>query len=647
MFAKNRVSRVQGNSFVTANSGMSPDQAVAAYASRRTMKEQTEVDASVGFFGGGSGAANSMSVNGFWQSNYQYMMTGIIPADPALIDTSNLSLFYRDIYLFDNTAGSAVDIQSSFPFSTWELRGLEHNELKIYDDALARLNIMEMMPQISTAYLVDGFFCGSLVFDPKTKQFMDTLIYDALQCAVIPSPFYNADPVINVRVSQATQQYMNNAGLYATQYINSMPHQFVEMLRSGAFELDPVTTLFVQRRSLTDRAYVSYLHRILPMYLIEKTLFRGTLVEAQRRQRAMTHIQAGDDTWTPSTEELHAYVAQFQMAEFDPLGGWVSTRNAVQATDLRPGGDFWKWTDMADILVPYKLRALGISESFLSGDASYAAAESAYSTFLESQNAYRMHLTNRVFYTKLFPLVAVVNGLYKDASKKAQTGKIIDYLYNASNRNNLKIPEIHWHKSLEAKGEDNMFDLLEKASEKGVPVPLKMWMAAANMDPEALLRDLRDDTKLRAQLEQFTGKNTSHESEDADGDDDMDFGVMGGDEGDDNKAYASAIKHLRASMRKSQARPTVQSVAAGGRQNRALLARDFGESGEMFEVNKSGSGKKYVYNQRAATTKANERIARIHSQAQKDKNYRIQLRQRNKEELGTTMIPGCLDLPIR
>lgn len=641
MFAKHRITNVRGNSVVTGH--MAPPEAAVAYASRRMMKEQqgSQVNASLGGFGGAGGASNSLSVNAFWQSNYQYMMTGIIPADPAMVDTSNLSLFYRDIYLFDNTAGSAVDIQSSFPFSTWELRGLDHAELKIYDDALARLNIMEMMPQISTAYLVDGFFCGSLVFDPASKQFMDTLIYDALQCAIIPSPFNNADPEINVRVSQATQQYMGSASEYARQYINSMPTQFVEMLRSGAFTLDPVTTLFVARRALTDRAYVSYLHRILPMYLIEKTLFRGTLVEAQRRQRAMTHITAGDDTWTPSTEELHAYVAQFQMAEYDPLGGWVSTRNAVQATDLRPGGDFWKWTDMADILVPYKLRALGISESFLSGDASYASAESAYSTFLESQNAYRMHLTNRVFYTKLFPLIAVVNGLYKDPSKKASTNRIVDYLFNQTNRNNLKIPEIHWHKSLEAKGEDNMFDLLEKASDKGVPVPLKMWMAAANMDPEALLRDLKDDTVLRAQLEEFTGKNTAHESEDEGGDDDMDFGVAGGDS--EHEAYAS----VRRELRRRTAMPTAQSIASGGRRNRALLGRDFGESGEMFEMNKSGSGKKYIYNQKAAVTKSNEQIVKIHSKAHKDKEYRENLRKRNIAERGTAIIPGCLDLPIR
>lgn len=632
MFAKNRVTGVRGSSIATSH--FRPEQAGVAHAAKRSYAEPKEVTAALGSFGAGGGGA-SLSVNGFWQSNYQYMMTGIIPADPSLIDTSTLSLFYRDIYLFDNTAGSAVDIQSSFPFSTWELRGLEEKELKVFDDALARLNLMEMMPQISTAYLTDGFFCGSLVFNPKTKQFMDTLIYDALQCAIIPSPFFNIDPTINVRVGQATQQFMHDTSEYARKYMRSMPRQFVEMLKSGAFTLDPVTTLFVQRRSLTDRAYVSYLHRILPMYLIEKTLFRGTLVEAQRRQRAMTHVTAGDDNWTPSSEELHAIVDQFQMAEFDPMGGWISTRASVQATDVRPGGDFWKWTDMADILVPYKLRALGISESFMSGEASYAAAESAYSTFLESQNSYRTHLTNRVFYTKIFPLVAVVNGLYKDPSKRARGGDIQNFLFDSTNRNNLKIPELHWHKSLEAKGEDNMFDLLEKASEKGVPVPLKMWMAAANMDPESLLRDLKEDTELRKQLEQFTGKNTTHEGEESEGDDGLEFGG----EGPNEAAYAA--------MRRKLEFPTAQSLQAHGRTRRTLLARDFGESGEVYATNKSGTGKKYVHNQRAAQTKANEQIVQIHSRAQKDKAYRVGLKKRNIAERGTATMPGCSDLPIR
>jgi hypothetical protein len=607
------------------------------YQGRDVNKQQ--VNAALGFSGG---AGASMSVNGFFQSNYQYYMTGIIPADPHLIDTSTLALFYRDIYMFDNTAGSAVDIQSSFPFSSWELRGLDTHELKHFEDGLERLQMQTMMPLVATAHLTDGFFCGSLVFDPRSKQFMDTMLHDALSCAVIPSPLYTMDPTINVRVGQATQQFMHDTSEYARRYLNQLPHQFLDMLKSGAFTLDPLTTLFIPRRSTTDRAYTSFLHRILPMYLIEKTLFRGTLVEAQRRQRAMTHVTAGDDVWTPTSEELNQIVHSFQSAEYDPMGGWIGTRNAVQAVDIRPGGDFWKWTDMADILVAYKLRALGISESFLSGDASYASAESAYSTFLETQNAYRTDLTERVFYTKLFPLIAIANNLYKDPNgPRAYGNKLLDFLYNKNARANLKIPELHWHKELEAKGEENMGELLEQASSKGVPIPLKMWMAAAKIDPEALIRDLEEDLVLRKKLEKYTGKDTSHEGEDDD---------LGTSEFDDDDAgegnFSPREEHARL-LARTQGFTTQSFHNLIRNPKKPLLARSYeSENSDAVQLTKSGK-LKYVPEvvQAQRRRDANNTILKIARDVDRDPNYRAQLAMRNIEKLGRATLPGAPKKP--
>ncbi len=577
MFSRNGVTGVVGGKIRTSSPTGNNSGALAISAGRNyqehtspiQIQAATQLNASVGGIGMSAGSHN-MSTASLWTSQFQYYMSGLIPGEPGYSDTSSLALFYRDCYLYDNVAGSAVDIQSTFPFSDYDLRGLETKELEIYTDALDQLNINRMFPEISTAYLVDGFFCGSLVFDTRTKRFTDTLIHDALQCNVMPAPFYNMMPEIRVQVGQSTLNFLNSDSPYTKQYKTSLPQSFVDMLQQGGMTLNPVSTMFVARKSLTDRAYVSFLHRILPMYLIEKTMFRGTLVEAGRRQRAMTHVTAGDDLWTPTGEELAAIVNQFQAAEFDPLGGWITTRAGVSATDVRPGGDFWKWTDMADTLVPYKLRALGISESFLSGDASYASAESAYSTFLETMNSYRNHMTQSIFYSTLFPLIAVANGLYKDPANKADSNRISDYLLNAKNRANLKIPRVMWHKSLEAQGEENTFEMLEQASEKGVPIPLKNWMAAAQLDSDALLRDLEEDKELRKKLEQYTGKDTSHEGEDEQGD-----------------------IELEASMN----RPTTQSLNAGARNRKAILSRDFGDNGDSYTIGKTGN-KKWVHNSR-------------------------------------------------
>ena len=595
MFAKDNITFVKGSAFKTVRDGGTKVQASAV---------QTPM--------------NSMSMTPFASSQYNYWMSGLLPATPDIPDSTTLAYFYRDIYLHDNVGGSTVDIMSIFPFSEWELRGLSDKDLDPFTTAVDRLNLRELLPQISTSYLTDGYYCGSLVYDAKAKNFMDILTHDALQCSVTTSPFNNIDPSIRVNVSGPTTEFMNATSEYAKKYIATMPRGFVEMLKAGSFILDPLTTMFVGRRSLTDRAYQSYLHRLLPMYLIEKTMYRGTLTEANRRQRAMTHVTAGDDLWTPTGEELRILTQLFQSAETDPLGGWITTRNAVQAQDLRPGGDFWKWTDMSDTMTPYKLRALGISEALLSGDSSYAAAESAYSTFLETCDSYRTHLTNSTFYKRIFPLVALANKKFKDPAKMKGTDDIVNFLFNSTNRNNLLTPTVHWHKDLTGNAEDNLMETLEKLTEHQVPIPIKMWLAAAGLDKETLVRDAREDESLRKQLGMLRPS-----TEDA-GSDVEDAGFDVGEDGSESEVGASLTSR------------SVNSPYGRGWRS-SLLGRDFSD----MTLAKSGKKKKYVHNARVKAVDTNWQIAKIAATAGADQNYRIKLMKANQAK-GISTLKGLL-----
>lgn len=566
------------------------------------------------------GSTVNKSVNAFWQSNYQYMMTGIIPATPDLTDSQSLALFYRDMYLHDSVAGSAVDIQSTFPFSDWELRGLDAADIKIYNDSLERLNLQELLPQISVAYLTDGFFAGSLVFDAQSKQFMDILIHDALCCEIINSPFHNIEPTITVHTNGMTKFYLDNPSEYAKAYLSTMPSSFLELLKSDAFELDPVSTLYIARRQLTDRAYTSYLQRLLPMYLIEKVLFRGTLVEAQRRQRATTHIQAGDDLWTPTDDELHSITEMFQATEADPLGAWIATRNNIQVSEFRSAGDIWKWYETSESLTPMKLRALGISDAFLSGDANFASSESAYSTFVETVESYRNHLTNKIFYKKIFPLIAVVNGLYNEGVEAPKPNSIAQFLFNANNRQAMRMPKLHWHKQLEVRDQQSQFDMLEKISEHGIPVPLTTWIAAAGMDIEALIRDLEESTDLEQKLAKY------QKSEDAGGSEE-DYGMF---------ASAKPSVDLDDSLNW-----TTQSMKSKWAKlnHKPLLARKFSEE-DNAEWELHSDGKRTLKaHQEAARKDRLWKIAQIIAKYHNDPNYRHTIVNRNKQ-LGIDKLKG-------
>ena len=558
------------------------------------------------------GSSVNKSITAFWQSNYQYMMTGIIPATPEITDSSALALFYRDMYLHDSVAGSAIDIQSTFPFSDWELRGLSAEDLDIFNKNLERLNIQDLLPMISISYLMDGFFVGSLVFEQRTKQFMDILIHDPLCCTQITSPFNNIDPVITVHTNGVTKQFLENASKYTEAYLRTMPPAFINLLQNDAFDLDPVSTLYVARRVLGDRAYTSYLQRLLPCYLIEKALFRGTIVEAQRRQRATTHIQAGDDQWVPTDEELQSITRLFQSTESDPLGAWIATRSNIQISDFRQAGDIWKWYETAEQLTPIKLRSLGISDAFLAGDASFAASESAYSTFVETVNAYRTHLTNKIFYTRLFPLIAVVNDLYVKGVEKPKYNSIQQFLFNAANRQNLRLPELHWHKQLEVRDEQSQFDRLSSLAEHGVPIPISLWIAAAGLDINALLKDLKESKDLEKQLAPYMKKSEE------DGGDDFDISASSSevDAVTDDELASWTTQSFKNKWTKLRKKP--------------LLSRKFNES-DLAEWDVKPSGKRTLkVHQEAAKKDRMWKLAKIIAKYDRDKNYRNSVVKRNQ-----------------
>lgn len=546
-----------------------------------------KVTANFGNVFGGS-PIQMMDTGGVQWNRY---LTGIIPEED-----SGLVPYYRDCYHFDSVAGATVDMQCTYPFSDYTLVGLERDKLDVFTENCARIDARALMGQVALDYMVDGSFTGSLVHDPKTNAFQDVMIHDALSLTVTPSPFFNADPVLTTGTSSRLSAFMSTASPYHSAVMNSYPREFIDVFMAGSVTLDPLTTVHIPRKSTHDQRTVSYLRRVLPAYLLEKTLYRGTLLEAQKRMRSTTHVQAGTDLWEPTTSEMATILAQFQQSELDPLGAWVVTRQGVQVQDIRTAGDFWKWTDLVDMLVPFKLRALGVSEAFLSGEAAYSTAEVAMTVFTENAAAFRSKLTRMFFTNKLFPLIAVINSFYVDPDKADRGSDVTAVLKNLANTQNLMIPEVRWHKTLD-NHDPGIMDTLEKLGEKGIPVPLKMWAAASNVSLDMLLGDLAEDEKIREKIFEITGKKP---------DDSVNNGGEGGPSGFGDYEAGSFRRQVQGlEIRSAKNRLMSRRVP--------LLARDFlYKDGTPMDtpirMSKSGNKVHSVYNERAERQKQNLKI---------------------------------------
>lgn len=542
---------------------------------------------------GTGGGLNSTAVNVLPQGGllYDTMLSGLLGDN----EKTNMR-FYRDIYHYDTVAGAAVDLMSTMPFSDFHLEGCEDKKrIDTYMSSVEALNLKTLFPEVSVDYLVTGSFTATPIYKAAAKKFVDLIPWRAEDCDVRSGPFLGLDPLIQVKPSPEMNEFLNSQEPHFEKMRQRLNSSMLDALRSSTIDLDPLTTIFMPRKTFTyNHTGTSFYKRILPLYLIEKSLYRGTLIESGRRQRAMLHVPMGDDLWDPTPEEMQAIVALFQQADLDPLGAIVGTRAAVTPSELRPGGDFWKYTDLTEITTSMKLRALGISESFLSGEATYASMEVSLSVFVENLRAYRNMVTQKVFYNKIFPLLAYSNGFFKKNSGKQQAGfGEVTLKHNLNDATMLDMPVVHWQKALRPEADQAYLEVLGTLKDHGVPVSLAAWAAAGGMTTEQLVKEAEADIDLRKRLEKIMGKTPGMNNEAGDDFDDAaghgDGQYTGGDYGSEEAAARILAKAL-------------------GRQRKSIVSRDF--SGFEYEDRTVTGKRKSVVNQKAWRDKQYDMLAK-------------------------------------
>lgn len=507
---------------------------------------------------------------------------------------------YRDIYYHDSVGGSCVDLLSSAPFSNWTLQGTQSPSRKQkYMESLQKLNLETLCPTISVDYLVHGAFVGQPIFNSDLKVFSDILPMNVEDCKFTPLPLFGQNPIITFQVNQELGKFLGSKNPRARATLDRMGAKLAQKFKNRRFDLDPITSLFIARQTGSWRLGTSYFKRILPIWLIEKQLWRGTIIESQRRMRSILHLMVGDDGWEPTVDDMQAIASQFIEADTDPLGGAVATRNGVTVSEVRSPTDFWNIFQVWGDTVPAKLRALGISESFLSGEASYSNLSTSLTMFIDNLRAYRDMLTNKLLDTRLFPLIALSNGYIKNGKKLPGASKDMSpeqILHLMQDPSYFDMPTLVWAKSLEPKGDAEYFEVLTKLEEKGVPVHLRAWAAAGGADLQELMdnndEDLEDRKKMAGYVKKV--KELNGEGEDEGGEGEVAFGEESG--------YA-----------RLGSRDTARLSTFGTTNRRSLLAnlvrREYGPAAEIFIPKRTG-GFRAAPNQAKANLRMNTLIAK-------------------------------------
>ena len=532
------------------------------------------------------------------------MLTGMTPQSETTLHS-----VYRDIYYNDSVAGSAVDLISILPFGEFNLGGfpsVKGDTQKIndkYNETIERLNFKTLLPEISIDYLVLGEHCSSLLYNKEKKVFTDILPHQADDLKVEPLPFYSQDPIITVKFPPHLKEILQRNTPRVQRIRENIGQDIINKICGGELELDPLSTIYLPRRTFSQAIRgTSYYRRILPIYLIEKNLFRGTLVESARRQRGILHLSLGDgESWVPSVQDMEFMTELFMNADSDPVGAIIATRSGISVEELRQGGDFWKSTDFADSVLSHKLRALSISEGFLSGEASYDTGGTALLVFLDMIRSFRETMTRKLFYDTMFPLISLINGFTVKNGRVSIQPNLIntisseEALQTLNDGSKLFIPSVQWTKQLKPEGDTAYMEMLQTLSDKGVPVPLRALAAAGGLDLETLLRQQDEDIDIRMKVSKYLQRIADLQPKEAP------------TEGEEEAEAAEASDILSQLASVDPSGKTRSSVIANtGRP--ALLSRDFSNV-EPYSLSKTGKPK-HVHNRRAFEEKSNRMIVR-------------------------------------
>lgn len=503
---------------------------------------QLRANAPTGISSGSSGLSGSQPANltgttghqktaGNNKANLERYSRDLLDGFVDYNTSSQIRPIQNDIYFSDPICGSIIDIRSKLPFSNFELSGCESKERRNkYTQSINAMQIRSMFPRISRERMVEGKHVSFMNFDDGDKRFSSIIPYNPEYLTVTPIPVYGRDPLIDVNYPAHIINAVKSNDEDMKAELENYAEDLITMINEKRTRLDPKFTLYVANQPFSWSPYgISILRRVIPLWLIEKALMRGTIDMSGRRQKALRQIVAGDQDWLPTNDQLAQLTQLFIDADNDPLGAIVATRPGVEINEVG-GVDFWRVDESWDAFTTVKFRALGVSESIF-GDLSVQAAEQTINSTLEDLNSEREEITYRVLYHKMFPIIAVENDFkLKNADKELTSSDIKKmtafdrYKYDNDkvskhsefimlgageepvDPSELDLPQVRWEKSLKIVSNDTLFNNLGTLAERGMPAPLRMQAAVLGVSAEDLFAALPQDIEDRKMIDEYSKK---------------------------------------------------------------------------------------------------------------------------------------------
>ena len=404
----------------------------------------------------------------------------------------------RYFYTYDPIIGGVIDLHAEMPHSPARLFGIDDQEiLDHYNKAVERVDLWNILPEITREYLKIGEAFPYLRWDDSEKNFSHIILQNPDFIEIEQSMFIDegdkyyltADPRIKTLIE-------GNEPLYRD-IKSKLPIDFLRAIFYGEkmplpFDENDLFIGLIKRNSPGDVRGTSIIDRTFKYLIYEDKLLDSQIAIADNTIFPIRIFKFGNENWTPNEDQLAAFQEILLARKFDP-DFYFLTHNAVTYENHSLNSDVMNLSAEWDRIDKSKMVSLGVSQTFLTGESSYASAHIAFQTAISRYRTLRSMIESQ-FLNKFFYTIAERAGFYKVSIRELNGNYRV-----ASRERELIVPRLDWEKKLTVREESSYLSFLQGLMGK-FPISESTFLSAIGMSlKEELLRSV-EDKKLKIRL---------------------------------------------------------------------------------------------------------------------------------------------------
>ena len=446
----------------------------------------------------GSGGASSGGGQSLAQSPLYYDYRWSTPDKfyyPKNRATAN-SIF-REVYKRDAAVATATDMYAELPWSEFDLSGIDDKHIKhVYEDMFSELNLLPKLAGFTRDYMVTGELVLHNMFDATRGIWNKVIPHNPDYVRAEGIGLITEQPLLWLLPTPEIKRLLSSTDPRIRALQKLLPREVINAFRANReVPLDPLNTTFLARlSSSTDVRGNPLYSRIYRVIMYEDFIVNASLAVAQRNAAPLRIFKLGDPNsgWLPDEDDEAAFAEMLSMAESDPLGAIIMHHN-VTAELVGVSDRMLSISKEWDFIERVKLLGMGVSKSFLVGEASFASSVVGMQTLLQRLYALRLLFEKEWLLRKICKPIAQIHEFYKrtpaELEHRIRIKRPLDDV-------ELILPKFKWKKTLESSQDVAVMNIWRDLKERGI-VSDRTYTSGAGVDLDVERKNISEERQYK------------------------------------------------------------------------------------------------------------------------------------------------------